>query len=576
VILILLFFFRKYSLIAITEKNKLRIEALKRKKIIEITESKTRFFTNISHEIRTPLTLIFSPLERIFNHATLDDDTRASLKLVRKNVQRLLSLTDQLLQLRKLDVGIIEPQFENVSIVAYINDIIENFEQQAKRKAVTIKCSNNIENEEDCIWIDKEMITTALYNLLSNALKYSKGKGLIEVSLAKVNLSKNEFEKNNRKNIHADEYLKVEVSDNGIGIPSKDLNKIFHRFYQSEKASKAEHAGSGIGLSIVKGYIELHKGIIKATSKVSEGTIMKFYLPFGDKHFAASQKKEFKAIISKSNAHNIDCDIAEPVYINNNNIDNKQKSKLLIVDDDSDMLSFLSNHFSAKYNVKTATDGKKAWCLIQKEMPDIVISDIMMPEIEGTELCNLIKAEIETSHIPVILLTAKAGNDNIIEGYEKGADRYINKPFSLNVLEAQVAQLIATRRQLIDLYSKKITLKPRDITITSTDEKFMTRLMDIIEENLSDPEFDVTQMVEKMHMSHSSVLKKIKALTDTSLVDFVRRHRLNKAAMIFDKQKMPVSEVAYLVGFSDPKYFSKCFSKQFGKTPTEFLVKPVL
>jgi signal transduction histidine kinase/ligand-binding sensor domain-containing protein/CheY-like chemotaxis protein/AraC-like DNA-binding protein len=572
-ILILLFFFRKYSLIAATEKTKLKIEALEKKKLAEITESKMRFFTNISHEIRTPLTLIYTPLERVIQQGTLDNESRSSLTLVKKNVSRLLSLTNQLLQLRKIDIGILEPRFEVVNCTTYVKDILGYFENQSKRKAISLTFESDEISESQELWIDKEMITTALYNLLSNAFKYTRINGKIKVRMTKVTARSLGLAQAIKNNKGIESWLQLDVIDNGIGIPAKELNHIFHRFYQSSNSTTTEQAGSGIGLSIVKEYVELHSGKVKATSQEGKGTTIQVFLPLGNVHIAPKQIKDQsvsarppKAIYETLNALNEPIeDEMEPVS------DDSDADVLLLADDDVDMLNFLKNHFSKRYHVVTAINGKEAWQLIQKIQPQLVLSDVMMPGIDGNELCNLVKNTIETSHIPVILLTAKAGDDNIIQGYEMGADRYISKPFSLHVLEAQVTQLMATRKHLIDLYSKKIMLKPRDIAITSIDERFLSKLINIIEDNITNPDFDVSEMVEQMGMSHSAVLKKIKALTNNSLVDFVRRHRLNKAALIFQKEKLPVNEVAYLVGFADAKYFSKCFSKQFGKTPTDYL-----
>lgn len=574
-ILVLLFFFRKYSLIAATEKTKLKLEALEKKKMMEVTESKMRFFTNISHEIRTPLTLIFSPLERVINQGKLDEESQSSLLLVKKNVSRLLSLTNQLLQLRKLDIGILEPQYESVNCKNYLNDILGYFENQIKRKNIQLHLQVVDISDDEVVWIDKEMITTTLYNLLSNAYKYSREHGNIHIKMSKVSLKDLGTQREMRKMKHLTHWLQIEIRDDGVGIPSKELNRIFHRFYQSSNSLAAGQTGSGIGLSIVKEYVELHQGLVKAASQLGNGTTMQVYLPLDKKHVSDKQIK--KQLDHKRVFENL-----EPIVTVSempassekiNDLAQSQPTRLLIVDDDLDMLNFLKSHFNQAYQVITATGGKEAWDLVQKELPELVISDVMMPDVDGMELCNRIKQQVETSHIPVILLTAKAGDDSMIEGYEKGADRYISKPFSLHVLDAQVVQLLATRKHLIDLYSRKILLKPRDITITSTDEKFLSRLMEIIEENLSDSDFDVTEVVDKMHMSHSAVLKKLKALTNTSLVEFVRRHRLNKAALIFQQDKLPVNEVAYMVGFSDPKYFSKCFSKQFGKTPSEYVAE---
>jgi len=571
-ILILLFFFRKYSLIAVTEKSKLKIEAFERNKMVEITESKMRFFTNISHEIRTPLTLIFSPLEKVIQQGRIDEESKKSLMLVKKNVSRLLTITNQLLRLRKIDIGILEPQFEKVQTIPYIKDILEYFEHQARRKTIQMSFSSGNVHANESIWIDKEMITTALYNLLSNAFKYSRSNGKIHVGISVNNDISGETPQEIKTTKGIDNWLLIAVKDNGIGISPKEINHIFMRFYQSSNSSKTEYGGSGIGLSIVKEYVGLHKGTVTVESMEGKGTTMKIYLPLGKTHINENQIKDPSVIRPPKAIFETMALLAESADLEPNAKTLRFEAEtLVIVDDDADMVSFLKNHLSEKYHVFTALNGKDAWQIIQRESPQLVISDIMMPEMDGTELCDLVKQNIETSHIPVILLTAKAGDDNIIEGYEKGADRYISKPFSLTILEAQIAQLLATRKHLIDLYSKKILLKPRDITITSTDEKFLTKLMNIIEENLSDSEFDVAGMVDKMNMSHSAVLKKIKVLTNTSLVDFVRRHRLNKAAMIFQQDKLPINEVAYMMGFSDPKYFSKCFSKQFGMTPSEYI-----
>lgn len=572
-ILIFLFLFRRYSLIAAKEKTKLKIEALERKKQVEITESKMRFFTNISHEIRTPLTLIYTPLEKVLNQGKLDDESRSNLNLVKKNVSRLLNLTNQLLQLRKIDLGVLEPKFEKVLCIAFIKEILEYFEQFAKRKSISLVLNSTTFSDEEEFWIDKEMITTAIYNLLSNALKYSNNEGMVAVTLEKADGSKIPYSETLKKNKLVRDWLIVDITDNGAGISEKELSNIFTRFYQGSNTTKSETPGSGIGLSIVKEYIELHYGTVTASSQPGFGTTIKFILPLGREHIPERLIKEVPTS-QPVNHEELAVDTSEKFSFTNAEamVDEELSNRpvVLIVDDDLDMLSFLHSHLSVKYNVLEASNGKDAWNIIRKELPQLVLSDIMMPEIDGSELCRMIKNNIETSHIPIILLTAKAGDENIIVGYENRADRYITKPFSLEVLEAQIDQLLDTRKKLIELFSKKVILKPKDISITPLDEKYLTRLMDIIEKNISNPEFDVSQIVDKMNMSHSAVLKKIKALTNLSLVEFVRHHRLNKAALIFEKEKLPVNEVAYMVGFSDAKYFSKCFSKQFGKTPTDY------
>ncbi len=571
IILTLLFFFRQYSLIGVKEKNRLKIEAYERKKTVELTEAKMRFFTTISHEIRTPLTLIYSPIERLLDGIDLSDETRKALTLVKKNVDRLLNLTNQLLELRKIDIGFVEMQFEKIRFIPYIKDILEYFEQQFKGRQINVVTVFDFENNKDDVWVDKEMLTTAIFNLLSNAYKYSVKNGEIKIHAYHTSELNEKKSRKNKKNKQPLSYLNIEIIDNGKGIPAKDLPNVFKRFYQAQNHDR-EQAGSGIGLSIVKEYIELHHGNISVTSLSGKGSTFLIQLPLGNYHIEPSQ---FKSVSSVTKNTLPGLNIADTTEKPNSNINNNDcvddtKPLVLIAEDDIDMLDFLSKCLSDKYSIITAQNGKIAWAKIQEHMPSLVISDIMMPEIDGRELCKLVKSDIETCHVPIILLSAQAANDDIINGYSQGADRYISKPFAPDLLVAQVDQLINTRKQLIDLYSKKILLKPREITITSMDEKFITKLMDIIEENISDTNFDIATIVDKMNMSHSSVLKKIKALTGVSLVEFVRRHRLNKAAMILQQEKLPITEVAYMTGFSDPKYFSKCFSKQFGKTPTDY------
>lgn len=567
---VMLFFFRRYSIIEVNVKNKLLMEAYEKQKAEEMTESKMRFFTNISHEIRTPLSLISGPLDTILQTEELNSTVRNDLLLVKKNVARLLGLTNKLLQLRKIDMGMVGPQFESVHLTPYLNDILEYFEPQFKHKEIELNIRFGIDENTDEVWIDKEMMTTAIYNLISNAYKYTHEKGRISVSAFISDTVNSNMA--DRKTKPGTRYMNIEVCDNGVGIPAKELPYVFYRFYQASNQSSTGQAGSGIGLSIVKDYVEMHGGTVSVANKENgSGTVFTIQLPTGTEHLKGQRFKD-ESLVAEQDANSNVIKLSADEFLGEPSLnDNEKQPLLLVVEDESDMLSFLERNLSKNYRVVTAADGKKAWESILSNLPDLVISDIMMPEMDGRKLCSLIKSNIETCHIPVILLSAHAADEDIIEGYGQGADCYVSKPFAMNVLEAQVSQLLSTRKQLIDLYSQKILLKPRDITITSMDEKFLNKIVDIIEDNISDTDFDVSTIVDRMNMSHSSVLKKIKALTGVSLVEFVRRHRLNKAAMIFEQEKLPITEVAYMVGFSDPKYFSKCFSKQFGKTPTEYI-----
>lgn len=570
----MLLILRKYTIIAVTEKNRLHIESLEQSKLIEMTEAKMRFFTNISHEIRTPLVLIHSPLEEVLKKGTIDDESKNSLKLVLKNVKRLVNLTNQLLQLRKIDRGVLQPKFAKIDPVPFISDILEYFEQQANPKNIKLKFSHQFTFNE--FYADKEMITTVIYNLLSNAYKYTPTGGKIKIKLSThqgalskvsyLNLVK-------RKKTRHIKWMVIKISDTGIGIPEKELKHIFHRFYQIDNKEKYENTGSGIGLSLVKEYIDLHKGSIEVESQKERGTKFTVYLPLGKSHIPKEQITNSETdndspknlLISKFNLQ----EDVEPSLPKNLSSTEHDKS-ILIIDDNKDMLTYLATNLSDQYNLMLANSAKEGMKQALRNQPHLIISDIMMPDIDGLEFCSQLKSNIETSHIPVILLTAKATEDNIIEGYETGADLYITKPFSMQLLDAQIKHLLETRKKLIEKFSKQVFLQPREISITPTDEKFLTRLIDLIEANITDTNFDVSKLVAEMNLSHSTLLRKVKILTGDPLVEFIKRYRLKKAAMMLEKEKLPVNEVAYAVGFSDPKYFSKCFNKEFDVLPSKY------
>ncbi|MDP4210170.1 MAG: two-component regulator propeller domain-containing protein [Bacteroidota bacterium] len=573
-----LYLFRKYSLIAVKEKNRLLIEQLEHKKQTEIAEAKMRFFTNISHEIRTPLTLIYDPLERVLAQGELDPNSRQHLTLMSKNVNRLLSLVNQLLQFQKIDMGFVSLKVSEVSLMPFLREVAGNFAQKISLKNVSLAIDTF--SEQISLWFDSEFMTTVFYNLLSNAIKFTPEGGQISIKLTPyqgnfdVGFISGLRQRIFSSKVKEQNWIAIEIADTGKGISRREISRIFNRFYQVNEPSMYHHAGSGIGLSLVKEYVELHKGHIEVSSLPGAGSRFTVYLPVGKKHFRPDQ------IISKAKPrvsgedYNIPDDETEMNGADETSMVGPEKSVeaplLLIIEDDHELAAYLQNYFGETYQVITVFDGKKGMARAQESSPDLVISDVMLPGATGIEICNYLKSNIETSHIPVILLTAKAAEDDMISGYEGGADSYMTKPFNIKVLAAQVKSLIETRNQLKHSFSKKVVLKPSDLAITSLDEQFLQRLMDISNAHLSDNDFDVSGLVEAMNMSHTAILKKIKALTGLSLVDFIKSLRLKKAAQILQKEKYPIAEVGYMVGFSDPKYFSKCFIKEFGKTPTEY------
>ncbi|MDA3930440.1 MAG: ATP-binding protein [Prolixibacteraceae bacterium] len=565
-----LLLFRRYTLIGVSDKNRLLIEHIERSNLIENTEAKMRFFTNISHEIRTPLTLISNPLEDVISKGNIDEKSKNSLQLVSKNVNRLLKLTNQLLQLRKIDKGGIEPQYSEVNVVKFLKEITGFFLQKALNKEITLRFNSEL-NEDEKFWVDSELLTTAIYNVISNAYKFTPSKGQITIRIFKHVPETSKIERWKKKESKENkQWYCIEVSDTGPGIPSDEIQTIFHRFYQSKHKPKKELAGSGIGLSIVKEYIDLLKGKIETHSKIGEGSTFTFYLPVGDEHVKESQIAA-QTIHPETALNNLTEDFEHQSNSNINEGKSKDLPSLLVVEDDKDLSDYLARNLSENYNVSVAYDGQKGCEKALEILPKLIISDVMMPNTDGIELCQNLKQNDKTRHIPIILLTAKAADEAKIEGYKSGADLYVSKPFKIDVLKSQIEQLLSTRKLLVDIFSKQILLQPRDIQISSNDEKFLTKMNEVIDEHLSEADFDVTAMVEKMNLSHSTVLKKVKSLTKMSLVEFVKTHRLKRAAQILEKEHFQIAEVAYMVGFSDPKYFSKCFSKEFGKTPTEYV-----
>jgi DNA-binding response OmpR family regulator len=369
----------------------------------------------------------------------------------------------------------------------------------------------------------------------------------------------------------------VEIADTGRGIPENELNNIFRRFYQVNDPGTNHSSGSGIGLSLVKEYIDVHKGHIKVNSN-PKGSKFIVYLPVESVTASGVPKISKKDNPADNNSKtrfvetfSDDEPNPERTQSEKERTEVAESSRILIVEDDHELADYLVDYFSRKYTVGIAYNGKKGLKMARDEMPELIISDVMLPEMSGLHLCDALKASPDTGHIPVILITAQATEENINEGYKHGADLYITKPFSIKVLDAQIKMLIESRSLLRNRYSKQILLKPSDVTITPADEKFLKQLLQVTEMNLANSEFDVIGLIDAMHMSHTTILRKVKALTGVSLVEFIKNHRIRKAALILQKEKLSISEVSYMVGFTDPKYFTKCFVKEFAMTPTEYI-----
>jgi DNA-binding response OmpR family regulator/two-component sensor histidine kinase len=468
-----------------------------------------------------------------------------------------------------------------VDLISFLKDVLVYFEQHATRR--NIHLTFHTEVQEILMQVDPELMTTVFYNLLANSFKYTADDGIISIRVYRNEgpLPKRPsrgFKKWLKKKPDPQTYVAVEIADTGRGIPENELNNIFRRFYQVNEPGTNHSSGSGIGLSLVKEFVDIHQGHIDVKSD-RDGSKFIVYLPVeSELTFAISNSSKKDALAENiSKARFLETFSEDEISPELNQTKKKKPdngySRILIIEDDHELADYLVEYLEKKYNVEIAYNGKKGLKMARDEMPELIISDVMLPEMSGLQLCDALKASPETGHIPVILITAQATEENINEGYRHGADLYITKPFSIKVLEAQVKMLIESRSLLRNRYSRQILLKPADITITPVDEKFLKQLLQVTEMNLANSEFDVTALVDAMHMSHTTILRKVKALTGFSLVEFIKNHRIKKAALILQKEKLSISEVSYMVGFTDPKYFTKCFVKEFGMTPTEYIAE---
>lgn len=545
--LVLLIMFRKYSIIAVRKKNQLIIESIKHKKETELSEAKMRFFTNVSHEIRTPLTLIHSPLKQLLDRGDLDWDVKRSLLLIYRNVKRLMVQVNQLLELRKMDKGEFTIRKSVFALDSLVKEVIVDFESLIIKNHIRIDLKNSA---SDCrIKSDKGLVETAVHNLVSNALKYTPVNSTVTITIYSQEAKTGGYD------------LVLKVIDEGPGIPEEMINSVFDRFYQVKRDAFEHLEGSGLGLAIVKEFVEKLGGEVSVNNQPDKGCCFVMILPSGDLTAVEEVTVDEPVIMEK-----FDSGVLEAADHGSNG-----SQVLMIVEDDTDLATYLSSVFNNKFNVHVYNDGDKAAAEVRGLIPDLIICDIMLPGMNGIDFTKLVKLHQETSHIPVIMLTARVGDEDKFAGFQVGADAYIVKPFNINVLEAQVASILKSREAFRAKFSKQLTLEPGQEVITPSDEKFLRRLLEITEKYMADPSFDVSNLVDEMGMSHSKILKKVKALTGLSLVEFIRSMRIKKAVQIFSQDKLSVSEVAFMVGFSDPKYFGKCFAKEMGMKPTDFI-----
>ena len=526
-----------------------------RKKLAEqssLDHLKSRFFANISHEFRTPLTLIIGPIEDLLE----DKNTykfREQLKYIHRNSKRLLQLINQLLDLSRLDVGNYQVDTTREDLIPFVKQIVHSFSSMAQRKNILLETEvaphlkNDLRNETSIFYFDEDIFEKILYNLLSNAFKFTPDGGSITVSISRA-------EK---------DLLELKVEDTGMGIPSEKLPYIFDRFYQADNSHKKQYEGTGIGLALVKELVELHHGKITVESTLGSGTIFRCYFPFNKKRL--SPKNETKITANQ----NVIASVEEEKSVNEERGHVAGQPKALVVEDQQDVRKYISGKLAENYTVIEAKNGREGFDIAKDQMPDIVISDVMMPETDGFELCKLLKTNDLTSHIPVILLTARAEDIDKLTGLETGADAYLIKPFNSKELLVRIHNLINLRNNLRKKFSNKLIVKPNEITVTPQDSRFMHRLLDTVEKHISDEKFSVEQLAGEFSMSPSQINRKLKAIINQSTAAFIRSVRMERAMELLKNNQATIAEVAYETGFTEPAYFSRVFKNYFGYPPSE-------
>lgn len=549
IVAFIIIFLVKSNNVKLKLKNNLEIAKIDKQKEIELTEAKLNFFTNISHEFRTPLTLIISPLKELLDSNDLPSKAYKNLSYIDRNTNRLLNLINQLLDFRKADHGLLKLEVSNGNFVRFSSEVYLYFKEAAKSK--NIKYNFKATKEEIYFPFDRNKMEIVLCNLVSNALKYTSSGDKITIKIDQD-----------------DDFCIVSIKDTGIGMKSKDLNKIFDRFFQIKSANSARMIGSGIGLSFSKKIIELHYGSISVKSKVNEGTEFTLKLAMNPKLYEGSINENFMTTDNiKGYVKNI-----QPETIDSLNIKSKEHT-ILIIDDNPEILNYLKDILSDSYNIIDAENGVIGFNKASSEIPDIIISDVMMPEKDGITLCKELKTQITTSHIPIILLTARTSTVFEIEGLKTGANDYVTKPFDAKVIKARVESLLENRDKLRTHLLNKVRFEPTASEIaldTDTENTFITKAIILVEQNLDNSSFGIDTMVDELNMSRSSLFRKIKSLTGLSLSAFIRSIRLKKAAHLILTSDLNLSQISYEVGFNDYKYFKTSFKKQFKCLPSKY------
>lgn len=552
----------KYILSQIEHKQ----ELMRREHAEQINEAKLQFFINISHEIRTPMTLIISPLEKLISE-NIDIEKQKVYQMMYRNGQRILRLINQLMDIRKIDKGLMFVKMRETDIIGFIDDLMQTFEYQANKRNIHFEFRHT--EPKLNVWIDLNNFDKVLLNILSNAFKYTPENGDIIVSLR---TGTDEHEEGALRN-----YFEIIISDTGIGIEEEKIERIFERFYQIDNDQTKSNFGTGIGLHLARSLVLLQHGVIRARNKKEgQGSEFVVRLPLGHSHLSDLEVENYTApqgTNQKTPIHMPDTILYDEIAIKDaTKIKSKTKYRILVVDDEDEIRQYIRAELSEMYKISECRNGKEALDFILREKPHLVISDVMMPEMDGITLCKKLKSNINVNHIPIILLTAKSGDEDKAEGFDIGADAYVVKPFNVDLLKKRIANLLGNRERLemkpSDSEENKLLIKP--VVMRSSDQVLIEKVMKIINDNIADPDLNVEFLASGVGMSRVHMHRKLKELTNQSARDFIKSIRLKQAAELLSTQKTGISELAYALGFSNLSHFSNSFREFYGMSPKEY------
>ena len=518
----------------------------------QVMDIKLRFFTNISHELRTPLTLITGPIDNILQTERISQSVRSQLEIVQNNAQRMLRMINQLLEFRKVQNQKMKLKVQPTLLSELVNETCANFQKEAYDKHIhfTVECKA----EDSTVWVDRGRMDTILWNLLSNAFKFTPaGKNIHVIVDSKPG------------------FVTLSVQDEGIGIPPEKRNVLFERFSSNNELNNLNTTGTGIGMNLTKELVDLHHGHIEVESEVGKGTTITILLHTGKEHFGDEVEFLTDAPTMKQQTYNTSLEDKLDQLAQDRN-DNRHT--VLVVDDNQDMRQFLAGVLGRDYTVETAADGEEAEQIIRTKQIDLVITDLMMPKVDGLELTQFIKGNTDTDFIPVILLTAKTAIESRLQALQCGADDYVTKPFEPEYIRARVHNFLTQRSQLEQSYRQRLMrLEPPKADEPVPGDTFLAKLLDIMDKQMDNNTLTVDELVDEMGMGRTVFFNKLKSMTGLSPVEFIREMRIKRAAQLLEDRSHNITEVTYMVGMNVSRYFSKCFKNTYGLTPSEYRKK---